>query len=161
MLEYPKAMYIGTVQSHSHKLAKNLEHEAELRDLGFVDFVDLEKEVEKWSGESAGTASTEDFKNAFVPIEQFDEVCEKLVKVETQLGAAQSERDFYIQENQKLKEQLGKHNENEPVQAEIDYASMTSDQIRKILDEKGIKYLARDNKETLIALLSQPIKAEE
>ncbi|MCU4389909.1 hypothetical protein KTH73_04100 [Acinetobacter courvalinii] len=34
----------------------------------------------------------------------------------------------------------------------VDYSSMTSEQLRKILDEKGIKYLARDNKETLIEL---------
>lgn len=163
MLEYPKALYIGTVQSHSHKLAKNLEHEAELRDLGFVDFVDLEKEVETLASGSVGSASGEDFKNAFVPIEQFDEVCEKLVQVETQLGAAQGERDFYIEENQKLKEQLNKSIEikKETENLETNYSSMTSDQLRKILDEKGIKYLARDNKETLIALLMPPVKTED
>jgi predicted nucleic acid-binding Zn-ribbon protein len=43
----------------------------------------------------------------------------------------------------------------------VDYNSLTADQLRALLDEKEIKYLARDNKDTLIALLTQPTKTEE
>lgn len=170
MLEYPKALYIGTVQSHSYKLAKNLEHESELRELGFVDFANLDQEqfnltltIDESPSHDSNVGGSKQFNNAFVPVERFNEVCEKLVQTETQLGAAQGERDFYIEENHKLKEQLGKSIEikKETENSETNYSSMTSDQLRKILDEKGIKYLARDNKETLIALLTQPEKTEE
>lgn len=107
MQEYPKALYIGNSKDHQHKVVNGVEHEAELRELGFVDFADLEKEADTLMGESAsGSASSEDFKNAFVPVEQFDAVSEDLVKKETQLGAAQNERDFYIKENEDLKAQL-------------------------------------------------------
>lgn len=201
MLEYPKALYIGAVQSHSHKLAKNLEHEAELRELGFVDFADLESEQGQISGGAVGSASSEDFKNAFVSIEQFDAVSEDLVNKETQLGAAQNERDFYINENNDLKSQLTTvrnerdqfkaenddlkgqlhqaHESNEQLQqvlasfqpdptpqetpvkpVAIDYTNATAKELREALDAKGIKYLQRDNVDTLRALLTQPEKTE-
>lgn len=164
MQEYPKALYFGTVQAHQHKVVNGPEHEAELRDLGFVDFSDLKKDTVKSMDETAsGKASSEDFKNAFVSVDQYDAVCEKLVQAETQLGAAQNERDFFIEENQKLKEQLSKSTgiNEETENTETNYSSMTSDQLRSILDAKGIKYLVRDNKETLIALLTTPVKTEE
>ncbi|WP_336948636.1 hypothetical protein [Acinetobacter junii] len=179
MQEYPKALYFGSVQAHQHKVVNGIEHEAELRELGFVDFADLEKEIEKWSGESAGAASTEDFKNAFVPIEQFDDVVADLEQKKQELIIVREERDQFKAENDDLKGQLHQaHEANKEVQqaldslktetatsdnaeGTVDYSSMTSDQLRSILDEKGIKYLARDNKETLLALLSQPIKTEE
>ncbi|NNP70935.1 hypothetical protein A7P55_12230 [Acinetobacter sp. Ac_5812] len=36
-----------------------------------------------------------------------------------------------------------------------DYSSMTSDQIRAVLDGKGIKWLARDSKDTLLSYLTK------
>ncbi|MCH7295464.1 hypothetical protein [Acinetobacter higginsii] len=203
MQEYPKALYFGTVQAHQHKVVNGAEHEAELRELGFVDFADLEKEAETLMGESvSGSASSEDFKNAFVPVEQFDDVCEKLVQTETQLGAAQNERDFYIKENEDLKAQLTTvrgerdqfkaenddlkgqlhqtHEANKQLQQALDslqpdpepqdkpvevaapdYSNATAKELREALDAKGIKYLQRDNVDTLRALLTQPEKTEE
>ena len=52
----------------------------------------------------------------------------------------------------------------EPTQAQTvvpDYNALTADQLRSLLDEKGVKYLARDDKPTLIGLLTQPAKKEE
>ncbi|MFW1748860.1 hypothetical protein ACG9XW_22070 [Acinetobacter guillouiae] len=177
MREFPKMLYVGSTQSHKHQLAQNEDHEAELRELGFVDFADLESEVEQMSsGGMLGGASSEDFKNAFVPIEQFDAVSEELVQKELQLNVAQTERDEFKAENDDLKAQLSKALEEnqqlklvidsfktETVNAAdaVDYNSMTSEQLRTILDAKGIKYLARDNKDTLLALLTQPVKTEE
>ncbi|UOH16918.1 hypothetical protein [Acinetobacter sp. NyZ410] len=170
MREFPKMLYVGSTQSHKHQLAQNEDHEAELRELGFVDFTDLESEVEQMSsGGMLGGASSEDFKNAFVPIEQFDAVSEELVQKELQLNVAQTERDDFKVENDDLKAQLSKALEEnqqlklvidlfkaETVNATdaVDYNSMTSEQLRTILDAKGIKYLARDNKDTLVGLLS-------
>lgn len=182
MQEYPKALYFGTMQAHQHKVVNGVEHEAELRELGFVDFADLEKEAETLIGESeSGSASSEDFKNGFVPVEQFDAVSEDLVKKETQLGAAQNERDFYIKENEDLKAQLHQmHEANKQLQQALDslqpdpepqdktvevaapdYSNATAKELREALDAKGIKYLQRDNVDTLRALLTQPEKTEE
>lgn len=103
MREYPKMLYIGTAQSHKHKTARNEQHEAELRELGFVNFVDLEKEE----------------------------------PVKNDVGSASTES------------------------VEPDYSKATAKELREALDAKGIKYLQRDNVDTLRALLTQPQKTEE
>ena len=179
MREYPKMLYIGTVQTHKHQVAQNGEHEAELRELGFVDFADLKKEEDALIGETVdGGASGEDFKNAFVPVEQFDAVCEELVQKETQLGVAQNERDLYIKKNAELEAELTTaHEANERLQKELaslqpdpmsqaapvenDYSNATAKEMREALDARGIKYLQRDSVDTLRALLTQPEKTEE
>lgn len=191
MREFPKMLYVGSTQSHKHQLAQNEDHEAELRELGFVDFADLESEQAHISGGAVGSASSEDFKNAFVPIEQFDAVSEELVQKELQLNVAQTERDEFKAENDELKAQLSKAlEENQQLQQVIesfqheqktaeheagetqvvgdvttqktpDYNSLTTPVLQKLLDEKGIAYLKRDDKATLIALLTQPVKTEE
>lgn len=176
MQEFPKMLYIGSIQSHKPEIAQNQDHEEELRELGFVDFADLESEQAQLLSGTVGSASSEDFRDAFVPVEQFDAVSEELVQKELQLNVVQTERDQFKAENDDLKGQLSKAlEENQQLQQVIDsfktesvnaadavdYNSMTSEQLRTILDAKGIKYLARDNKETLLALLTQPVKAEE
>ncbi|MBJ8424568.1 hypothetical protein [Acinetobacter bereziniae] len=188
MQEFPKMLYIGSTQSHKPEIAQNQDHEDELRELGFVDFADLESEQAQLLSGTVGSASSEDFKDAFVPVEQFDAVSEELVQKELQLNVAQTERDQFKAENDDLKEQLSKAlEENQQLQQVIDsfktesvnavnetqvvgdvtpietrdYNSLTTPQLQKLLDEKGIAYLKRDNKETLLALLTQPVKAEE
>ncbi|RZG47034.1 hypothetical protein [Acinetobacter wuhouensis] len=163
-MQYPKMLYIGTTKSHKHEIAQNVDHEAELRDLGFVDFGELEDEVNQVSGGVLGSASSKDFKNAFVPIEQFDAVSEELVLKELQFNVAQTERDQFkedldkaleeIQQLQQVIDSFKTEQKNvEPVTAETDYNSLTTPQLQKFLDEKGITYLKRDNKDTLISLL--------
>lgn len=155
MLEYPKMLYIGSKQSYKHESALNSEHEAELRELGFVDFSDLEDHVENLSVDSA---SGKEFDKSYVSIEKYQELEEELADLKGTHFAflndvqAMKSRIAEIQGN---KDHIGTANDS------IDYNSMTSDQIRKILDEKGIKYLVRDGKDTLIALLSQSVKSEE
>ncbi|MFW2148680.1 hypothetical protein ACK2M2_11200 [Acinetobacter sp. TY1] len=170
-MEYPKMLYLGSTTSHQNEIAQNAEHEAELRELGFVDFVDLEDEVNQMMGSAVGGAiggaSSEGFRNAFVPVEQFDAVSEDLVQKELQLSVAQTERDQFKAENDDLKAQIEQLNQvidsfqpAEHVVVETDYNGLTADQLRTLLDEKGIKYLARDDKPTLIGLLTQPAKKE-
>lgn len=176
MREFPKMLYLGTVQTYQHKVAQNEDHEAKLQELGFVDFTDLENEAENMSA-GLSSISNEDFKNAYVSVEQFDAVSEELVQKELQLNVAQTQRDQFKTENDDLKAQLNKEREtNQQLQKiidafqpeatkapvnTVDYNSMTTDQLRTILDEKKVKYLARDKKEALLALLTQPIKTEE
>ena len=163
MRDFPKMLYLGTTQSYEHKSAQNEDHEVDLRELGFVDFAELESEQARTSGGMIGSASSGDFKNAFVPVEQFDAVSEELVQKELQLNVAQTERDQFkadldkaLDENQQLQQIIDSYQPESTTQTppvSPDYNSMTSDQLRVILDEKGIKYLARDNKDTLIDLL--------
>lgn len=159
-MEYPKMLYLGSTTSHQNEIAQNAEHEAELRELGFVDFVDLEDEVNQMMGDAIRNASSEGFRNAFVPVEQFDAVSEDLVQKELQLSVAQTERDQFKAENDDLKAQMEQLNQvidsfqpAEHVVVETDYNALTADQLRSLLDEKGIKYLARDDKPTLLKLL--------
>ncbi|AZN67019.1 hypothetical protein DX910_00510 [Acinetobacter haemolyticus] len=188
MREYPKMLYIGTAQSHKHKTARNAQHEAELRELGFVNFADLENEEPV--NNAVGSASAEDFENAFIPVEQFDSVCEDLVQKELQLSVAQTERDQFKAENDDLKAQLHQaHEANKQLQQALDslqlvpapqetaiepvmqgaptelvapdYSNATAKELREALDAKGIKYLQRDSVDTLRALLTQPEKTEE
>lgn len=172
MHEFPKMMYLGSIQAHKHEIAQNQDHEADLRELGFVDFAELENEVYQVSGGVIGSTSSQDFDEAFVPIEQFDAVSEELVQKELQLNVAQTERDQFktdldkaLEENQQLQQIIDSFQPEqqtaEAVAIETDYNSLTTPQLQKLLDEKGVKYLARDNKETLLALLTQPVKTEE
>ncbi|WP_171498308.1 hypothetical protein [Acinetobacter bereziniae] len=116
------------------------------------------------------------------------QLAKNLFKKELQLNVAQTERDQFKDENDDLKGQLSKAlEENQQLQQVIDsfktesvnavnetqvvgdvtpietrdYNSLTTPQLQKLLDEKGIAYLKRDNKDTLLALLTQPVKAEE
>lgn len=179
MQEFPKMLYIGSTQSHKPEIAQNKDHEDELRELGFVDFADLESEQGQISGEMPNSASSEDFKDAFVPVEQFDAVSEELVQKELQLNVAQTERDQFKAENDDLKGQLSKaleenqqlqqvidsiqpqQNDIEPVETKsYELNSLTTPQLQKLLDEKGITYLKRDDKATLLALLNQHVKTD-
>lgn len=172
MHEFPKMMYLGSIQAHKHEIAQNQDHEADLRELGFVDFAELENEVYQVSGGAVGSASSQDFDEAFVPIEQFDAVSEELVQKELQLNVAQTERDQFKEQlnqereaNQQLQQVIDSFQPEqqtaEPVAVETGYNSLTTPQLQKLLDEKGIAYLKRDDKATLIALLTQPVKTEE
>lgn len=185
MQEYPKALYLGTVQNHQHKVVNGIEHEAELRELGFVDFADLEKDTDK----TIDSASSQELKNALVPIEQFDDVVADLADKEHELTIVRGERDQLKAENDDLKGQLYQAQEvnkqlqealdslqpdpapqdaavdpvtqgtpTEPV--EPDYSNATAKELREVLDAKGIKYLQRDSVDTLRALLTQPEKNE-
>lgn len=186
MQEYPKALYFGTVQAHQHKVVNGFEHESELRELGFVDFADLEKDTVK----TVGSASSQDLKNALVPIEQFDDVVADLADKEHELTIVRGERDQLKAENDDLKGQLHQtHEANKQLQQALDslqpdpapqdtavdtvaqgtptepaapdYSKKTAKELRALLDEKGIKYLQRDDVDTLRALLTQPEKTEE
>jgi predicted nuclease with TOPRIM domain len=197
MQEFPKMLYIGSTQSHKPEIAQNKDHEDDLRELGFVDFADLESEVEH----------PEDFimdmrtgKPKTVPQDVYDQVFadrqnleseneelkDKLSTLDKLYGKAiddfNASNDKYIDLAKKIGEEQIKYfefqNNVEAMKARIaeiqgdttpigtasespDYNSLTTPQLQKLLDEKGITYLKRDDKATLIGLLSQPVKAEE
>lgn len=171
MQEFPKMLYIGSTQSHKPEIAQNQDHEDELRELGFVDFADLESEVEH----------PEDFimdmrtgKPKTVPQDVYDQVFADRQNLESENEKLKGQLSKALEENQQLQlvidsfktESVNAANETQvvgditPIETR-DYNSLTTPQLQKLLDEKGIAYLKRDNKDTLLALLTQPVKAEE
>jgi predicted GIY-YIG superfamily endonuclease len=172
-------LYKGTQQDYQNQIADHAEHEDVLRGDGWSDYVDLpesEPDMKYASGSGVGDTSAEPSKSqeidlsAFVPIEQFDAVAEKLAQSESEVARLNGVIKNGMEENEQLRSRIAELEvpvsmgaTSEPVQAEqpIDYSSMTADQLRVLLDEKEIKYLARDNKDTLISLLEQPVNTEE
>lgn len=126
--EYPKMLYSGDGNkvNHSGRVVHSAEEEAQFREIGFVDYADLPEFVPE-PEEKTGETPT-----GFVTTEQFDSVAERLATAEAEI------------------ERL-KGGAVEP-QA-TDYSAMSNEQLRALLDEKGIEYLARDSKAELLARL--------
>lgn len=194
MQEYPKALYLGTAKAHQHKIVNGAEHEAELRELGFVDFADLEQEADQpdeyIKDMRTGKAKT-------VPQDVYDQVYADRANLDAenqnlnaQLSIVRGERDRFKAENDDLKGHLHQAQEaNKQLQQTLDslqpnpapqdtavdtvaqgtptepvapdYSKKTAKELRALLDEKGIKYLQRDDLDTLRALLTQSDKTEE
>lgn len=179
MNQFPKMLYKGTQQDYQSQVADHAEHEDVLRNDGWSDYVELpesEPEMKYASGLGVGDASASPSKTqevdltAYVPVEQFDAVAEKLAQSESEVARLNGVIKNGMEENEQLRSRIAEFEApismvaaNKPVQVEqpIDYNSMTADQLRALLDEKEIKYLARDNKDTLISLLEQPVNTEE
>ncbi|OTG65831.1 hypothetical protein [Acinetobacter silvestris] len=161
MREFPKMLYLGTTQAHQHEVAQNQDHEAELRELGFVDFAELADEVNQ----------TEDYikdmrtgKPKTVLQGDYDQVLAERDQFKAENDDLKAQLHQEREANQQLQQIIDSYQPEPTIQAQTvatDYKDLTSDQLRVMLDEKKIKYLARDNKDTLIDLLTQPTKTEE
>lgn len=177
-MNYPKMLYKGNKVNYEHSTANDAEHEDELKDRGFVDYVNLPAYEPKseFVGESVGgdgesvaeqnKALQEELKRAHKDVETFAEAYEgekkesSLIKAELAEAKAEIDRlnqiiDAGAQENAELHAQLEVLSVSKvgSGSAAPNYSDMTSDELRALLDEKGIKYLARDSKDTLLKLL--------
>jgi len=140
-MQYPKMRYKGNQEKYQTIIADDEDHEAELVADGWVNYGELpERETNKAQGaigESTGDSSS------FVPVEQFDALAEKLVELE--------------EENAQLKEVIEKGSaENAELRKQIqlkELEDMPADDLKAMLDEKGVQYGARDNKATLVNLV--------
>lgn len=155
-MEYPKMLYTGDTKHYQHIIADDAEHEAELKEQGYTDYADLKV----WTGNAGAVSSSGDGVSPIDP--KSDELSEKVVNLELQLNVAQTERDENIAEVARLNSVIeAGQAENIALQVKLDsheqksadLTVLTSDQLREMLDAKGVAYLARDNKETLINLL--------
>lgn len=156
-MEYPKMLYTGDTKHYQHIIADDAEHEAKLKEQGYADYADLEV----WTGLGSVNSSG----SGLLSIDpKLDELSEKVVNLELQLNVAQTERDENIAEVARLNSVIeAGRAENIALQAKLDsheqksadLTVLTSDQLREMLDAKGIKYLARDSKPELIALLGE------
>lgn len=158
-------LYKGTQQDYQSQVADHAEHEEVLRDEGWLDYVDLPESEPEMKYASGGMADGVDpiGSGAFVPIEQFNDVAEKLSQSESEVSRLKEVIAKGMEENEQLRSRIAEFEvpvstgaASEPVQAEqpVDYNSMTADQLRALLDEKGVAYKVRDSKPELIELLN-------
>ena len=132
MSQYPKMLYKGDQKNFKHVTVNSASEEAELLEVGWVDYVEL---PEHEAGIGTGAASSID-KSAFVPVEQFDALGNENIKLKEELIEA-------LNENQELRKQIRfKQVEDMP-----------ADELRKLLDERKVEYGARDGKPALINLV--------
>lgn len=130
--EYPKMLYSGDTVNYSCRVVHTSEEEAQFREIGLIDYADLPEPEPK-----AEDIASSEVPQGFVTTEQFDAVAERLAAAEQEIERLKNPEPF-VPETQTNS---------------ADYSSMTSEQLRAVLDEKGIKYLARDSKAELLAHL--------
>ena len=129
-MQYPKMLYKGSQAKYTYEIAQHEAHEDELREQGWIGFYDLpeQSESEKF-GEIYSTdlkASDEALAEAKAEIERLNNIIAN-----------------GMQENIELRKQIRfKELEDTP-----------ADDLKVMLDEKGVQYGARDNKATLVNLV--------
>lgn len=140
MSNYPKMLYSGDKESYSSRIVHDEEDEAKFRDIGLVDFVDLPEP----QPEETGT-----------PIELSGISEEDFNKVVQERDAALAILNSVSAMKERIAEIQGDATPVGTVRYAVDYNSMTSEELRDLLEEKGIEFKIRDSKATLIKLLSE------
>ena len=138
-MQYPKMLYKGSQAKYTYEIAQHEAHEDELREQGWIGFYDLPEQSENQHiGEAYSIDSA-----TLVPVEQFDAVAQKLADTEAeverlnQVIAAGSAENAELRKHIRLKEL-----EDTP-----------ADELKKLLDEAGVTYQARDGKPVLAQLV--------
>lgn len=129
-MQYPKMLYKGSQAKYTYEIAQHEAHEDELREQGWIGFYDLPEQSEsKKVSEIYSTdlkASDEALAEAKAEIERLNNIIAN-----------------GMQENIELRKQI-RFKELE---------DMPADELKAMLDEKGVQYGARDNKATLVNLV--------
>lgn len=133
-------LYSGDKESYSSRIVHDEEDEAKFRDIGLVDFVDLPESQPIETG---------------TPIELSGISEEDYNKVVQERDAALAILNSVSAMKERIAEIQGDTTPVGTVRYAVDYNSMTSEELRDLLEEKGIEFKARDSKATLIKLLSE------
>ena len=135
-MQYPKMLYKGNQEKYQTVIADDEDHEAELIADGWANYGELPETISKPNPEGI-------IENSLIPTEQFDALASKVVELE--------------EENAQLKEVIEKGSaENAELRKQIqlkELEDMSADDLKAMLDEKGVQYGARDNKATLVNLV--------
>lgn len=127
--EYPKMLYSGDKESYSSRIIHTVEEEAQFREIGLMDYVDLpdpEPKVEEVTPSEAP--------QGFVTTEQFDAVAERLVAAEAEI------------------EQLKQSAVGEMANT-VNYNAYTKEELQALITEQGKTFKSSDTKAELIAIL--------
>ena len=153
-MNYPKMLYKGNQEKYQTAIADDEDHESELVEQGWREYSEL-PEYNHFAGGSLGGGSIPD--HALIPAEQFDALAEKLAFTEDQLATSQGEFIAFQNDVAAMKARIS---ELEPISAlgnvlnPNNHNDLTLEQLQAELDAKGIKYLKRDSKATLLELLN-------
>ena len=143
--EYPKALYTGDQTNYEMTVVNNAEQEQEQRELGATDYVDLPESSPEMKYASRSVGEKDMDPSALVPVEQFDAVAEKLANTEAEVERLNQVIAAGSAENAELRKQIRlKELEDTP-----------ADELKKLLDEAGVTYQARDGKPVLAQLVLQ------
>lgn len=155
MSNYPRMLYKGNQREYEYLIAQNESEEHGLKDQGYVGFYDLpEPKTDNLNDKSSEKDPSLD--------EELKDALEKVEQLQEELADFKGTHIAFLNDVPAMKTRIAELESGDegqdfnPVKPEShDYTSMTSDQIRKVLDEKGIKWLKRDDKDTLISYLTK------
>lgn len=122
-------LYTGDKESYSSRIIHTAEEEAQFREIGLIDYVDLpepEPKVEEVAPDEAP--------QGFVTTEQFDAVAERLAVAESEI---------------KRLIQVSAGDPPPPV----DYSAFTKEELQALITEQGKTFKSSDTKAKLIAIL--------
>ena len=138
-MQYPKMLYKGNQEKYQTVIADDEDHEAELVVDGWANYGELPEQSEnQYTGQAHSIDSA-----AMVPVEQFDAVAQKLVDTEAEVERLNNIIATGMKENTELRKQIQLK----------ELEDMPADDLKAMLDEKGVQYGARDNKATLVNLV--------
>ena len=138
-MQYPKMLYKGSQAKYTYEIAQHEAHEDELREQGWIGFYDLPEQSENEHISEAHSIDSA----ALVPVEQFDAVAQKLADTEAEVERLNQVIAAGSAENAELRKQI-RFKELE---------DMPADELKKLLDEAGVTYQARDGKPVLAQLV--------
>ena len=146
-------LYKGNQEKYQTEIANDEDHESELVEQGWCEYGELPEYNHFASGSVGGGAISS---RALIPTEQFDALAEKLAFTEDQLATSQGEFIAFQNDVAAMKARVA---ELEPISAlgvlnPNNHNDLTLEQLQAELDAKGVKYLKRDSKATLLELLN-------
>lgn len=140
-MNYPKMLYKGNQDKYQTEIANDEDHESELVEQGWREY----GELPEWEqGMLNPHDATKDNSNPFAELEE-------------QLATSQGEFIAFQNDVSAMKARIA---ELEPISAlgnvlnPNNHNDLTLEQLQAELDAKGIKYLKRDSKATLLELLN-------
>lgn len=151
--EYPKALYAGNTKRYQYEIANDQDHEHQLREQGYVNYSELKEPevVVVGKASNSNTELTEVKKELLDALKSIEIKDKELQEKDEEILNLQS---AYIAENNKLRQQI----------RQLELSKLDAGELRKILDEKQIKYGSRDGKDELVKLVfdsEYPVETQE
>ena len=162
-MNYPKMLYKGNQEKYQTIIANDEDHESELLEQGWLEYGELPESDQgmedprigdRAAGSIDGTSVAEQNKELQ---EQFEASKAEIARLKDVIEKGSAENadlreqlTFFQNEGPKLTASAG----DQSTKAVVDYNDLKIDELQTLLDEKGIKYLKRDGKDTLIGLLN-------
>ncbi|WP_202741488.1 hypothetical protein [Acinetobacter sp. 'aerobic (ED)'] len=136
--EYPKALYTGNTNQYEVSIANDSEHEQELREQGYVNYSELKEPEVIVIGKASGSGVSS---SELTKVKQ--ELLEALNKIEQKDEEILDLKATHIAETNELRKQV----------RFLELGNLAAGDLQKILEDKQVKYGARDSKDELVKLV--------